>query len=272
MKRTKKGGGAERKRGKRNLKFAHSAKHSHLFSNPDEISRGFLASCETHAIARGVQELSDLLNKFSAEFHGPIPEDSPKKRFVVYDSGVAGLIAVKLQDDKISPVDFAERVFNRVSEMTAASEPVEIRTTSLTKVVPVELFCSASISAIKERAAPIISTSRHLGPESPATTFAVVFRSRNNVSLDRSEAITTIAGLVDPKHKVDLDSPHVTIICEVFKSAAAISVLTSWDRFRKFNLREVIKTATPTTAVAATAVAPQPIEAKPEKPEETLKK
>jgi tRNA(Ser,Leu) C12 N-acetylase TAN1 len=269
MKRTSSDGQRGKKK-KKSFKFTHAAKHSHLFSNPDEVSRGFLASCETHAIARGVQELCDLLNRFAVELYGPPPppptaDSGVKKRFVVYDAGVAGMIAVKVQDPAIDPVSFANRMFARIAAIasTPGDSGLLPKTTSLVKVVPVQAFVSASVSAIREKAAPVVRAV--LGGDetttTPPRTFAVAYKGRNNEALTRDAAIDAMAGLADPRHRVDLDNPQVTLLCEVVKSAAAVSAFATadeWVRWHKWNLREVIKAATPTIATATVAPTDKP--------------
>ena len=46
---------------------------------------------------------------------------------------------------------------------------------------------------------------------------------------------------MNPKNKVDLTNPELTIIVEVIKSVCCVSVVRHYTLFRKYNLQEVIK-------------------------------
>lgn len=57
----------------------------------------------------------------------------------------------------------------------------------------------------------------------------------------------TTAGLVgklNPKNKVDLTSPELTIIVEVIKAVCCISVVKDYTLYRKYNVQEVVKDET----------------------------
>lgn len=45
--------------------------------------------------------------------------------------------------------------------------------------------------------------------------FAVVARVRNCDKMDRMSVIQTLASVVGPGHRVDLDNPEITIIAEI---------------------------------------------------------
>lgn len=76
--------------------------------------------------------------------------------------------------------------------------------------------------------------------------------------------VLTIAGLVgklNPKNKVDLTNPELTIIVEVIKAVCCISVVKDYTLYRKYNVQEVVKEDTPkadaTTAKSESSVAEQ---------------
>ncbi|XP_046693303.1 THUMP domain-containing protein 1 [Silurus meridionalis] len=75
-------------------------------------------------------------------------------------------------------------------------------------------------------------------------SYQICFKSRNNNQSKRDDVIKSIAGLVNrlnPKNKVDLTDPELTIIIEVIKSVCCVSVIRDYKRFRKYNLQEVAK-------------------------------
>lgn len=55
---------------------------------------------------------------------------------------------------------------------------------------------------------------------------------------------TAAAGLVgklNPKNKVDLTNPELTIIVEVIKAVCCVSVARDYTLYRKYNVQEVVK-------------------------------
>lgn len=57
----------------------------------------------------------------------------------------------------------------------------------------------------------------------------------------------TSAGLVgklNPKNKVDLTNPELTVIVEVIKAVCCISVVKDYTLYRKYNVQEVVKEET----------------------------
>lgn len=57
--------------------------------------------------------------------------------------------------------------------------------------------------------------------------------------------ITGLVGKLNPKNKVDLTNPELTIIVEVIKAVCCISVVKDYTLYRKYNVQEVIKEETP---------------------------
>lgn len=52
-------------------------------------------------------------------------------------------------------------------------------------------------------------------------------------------------GKLNPKNKVDLTSPELTIIVEVIKAVCCVSVVKDYTLYRKYNVQEVVKDETP---------------------------
>lgn len=57
-------------------------------------------------------------------------------------------------------------------------------------------------------------------------------------------------GKLNPKNKVDLTNPELTIIVEVIKAVCCISVVKDYTLYRKYNVQEVVKEDTPKLDVA----------------------
>lgn len=78
-------------------------------------------------------------------------------------------------------------------------------------------------------------------------SYQIVFKARNSSHNKRDDIIKAIAGLVgklNPKNKVDLTSPELTIIVEVIKAVCCLSVVRDYTLFRKYNIQEVVKEET----------------------------
>lgn len=58
-------------------------------------------------------------------------------------------------------------------------------------------------------------------------------------------------GKLNPKNKVDLTNPELTIIVEVIKAVCCISVVKDYTLYRKYNVQEVVKEDTPKADAAA---------------------
>ena len=50
---------------------------------------------------------------------------------------------------------------------------------------------------------------------------------------------------MNPKNKVDLTDPELSIIIEVIKTVCCVSVVPDYALFRKYNLQEVVKDDAP---------------------------
>ncbi|MEQ2211874.1 hypothetical protein XENOCAPTIV_019061 [Xenoophorus captivus] len=72
-----------------------------------------------------------------------------------------------------------------------------------------------------------------------SATYQIAFKARNSSHNKREEIIKSIAGLVgklNPKNKVDLTNPELTIIVEVIKAVCCVSVAKDYTLFIKNSL------------------------------------
>jgi len=67
-------------------------------------------------------------------------------------------------------------------------------------------------------------------------TYAVALKRRNADSFPKAAAIKALASLVPSQHTVDLTTPDVTILVEVFKSNVGVSVVPGYAAHHQFNL------------------------------------
>ncbi|XP_077462201.1 THUMP domain-containing protein 1 [Stigmatopora argus] len=76
-------------------------------------------------------------------------------------------------------------------------------------------------------------------------TYQVAFKARNNSYNKRDDMIKAVAGLVgkmNPRNRVNLTHPDLTIILEVIRTVCCVSVVREYKRYKKYNLQEVVKT------------------------------
>ncbi|XP_030002888.1 THUMP domain-containing protein 1 [Sphaeramia orbicularis] len=75
-------------------------------------------------------------------------------------------------------------------------------------------------------------------------TYQIAFKARNSSHIKRDDIIKAVASLVgklNPKNKVDLTNPELTIIVEVIKAVCCLSVVKDYTLYRKYNVQEVVK-------------------------------
>ena len=251
----KRGSSGKKHGRKAGFKFSHAIKHSKLFNNPDGTSRGFLATFETKLITVGITEALAVLNYYADRLYGASEEteDGEKKRFCVYDAGVAGLAAIRAVDDVVQPVALAKYIAECLSTGPIDDGAIMVaRAKSLQRLQPVELFCAASAETLRLAVQPLLSKTFPPAPGAAAEegaaaatttnakgmTFAVAINTRGSSRLTREEAIETVTGLVaTPPNSVDLKAPQMTVSLDVFKSACGVACISEYGKFRKFNLR-----------------------------------
>jgi len=157
-------------------------------------------------------------------------------------------VAVKIPDVqcmiflKFSPGLDPCKITETLFEMILKREISAIRFCQ--RMIPVQVLCKASMEEIKNHAERIIQPVFG-GDPAVSHRYAVVFESRLNNSLDRMTVINMLVELVGSRHKVDLTNPEKAIVVQVFKSYVAMSVVSEYAKYRKYNLQEVLKKALP---------------------------
>ncbi|KAJ1962469.1 hypothetical protein IWQ62_003519 [Dispira parvispora] len=103
------------------------------------------------------------------------------------------------------------------------------------RLLPVTRTCYANPHDIAALAKTLLAPIFHQ-EASPASTFAIIPKIRNNQRVERMSLIHTIAEVVGPNHTVDLENPRYFILVDVLKSICFMSVVEDYYRYRKFNL------------------------------------
>ncbi|KAJ3260457.1 hypothetical protein HK103_000599 [Boothiomyces macroporosus] len=155
------------------------------------------------------------------------PQRSDTSRSFTLPTGTKGF----LTNDTIEPVSFALKILNELIE----SKIKNTRYTS--RIIPISDTCFALMKDIKEMASKRI---HEFFDGLEPSTFVIVPKIRNNTSLKnaRDELIQMVAEIVPTKHKVDINGAKYSIMLEIMNNVCGISIVTDYNRLKKFNLEQ----------------------------------
>lgn len=153
-----------------------------------------------------------------------------QRRFQAVETGANGCVFIKTTIE--DPVQLANSIFEDVEKTK------QQKGRFLLRLVPIEVTCKAYIEDIRKTADQLFDKHFRCDP----TTFSVIFNKRNNNSVLRDEVIESLARIVTDKnvqHKADLKHPKLAIIVEIVKGICCMSVLTDYEKFKKYNIYEL---------------------------------
>ncbi|XP_015249495.1 PREDICTED: THUMP domain-containing protein 1 [Cyprinodon variegatus] len=160
-----------------------------------------------------------------------------ERRFQALESGANNVIFIKtlnLEPDKL--------VHHILSDLHTTKKK---KSRVILRMLPVTGTCKA----FQEDMLKYLTTFLEPWFKTPnSATYQIAFKARNSSHNKREEIIKSIAGLVgklNPKNKVDLTNPELTIIVEVIKAVCCVSVARDYTLFRKYNVQEVVKEDAP---------------------------
>lgn len=159
-------------------------------------------------------------------------EESKKGSFQVYDSGCRGLVFVGIRHE-IDPVPFVRRAMQLMSADEGQPKLKWPRETVIERIVPVQRTCAATIPKLLETIKPMVE--EHLSEQKEPITWGIITHHRNNKEINRKTVIDTVAALVPAKHPVNLSNPNITIIVEIIKSTACITLTPDFHALTKYN-------------------------------------
>ncbi|XP_061685596.1 THUMP domain-containing protein 1 isoform X2 [Syngnathoides biaculeatus] len=252
-----------RKRGKKHFGgFQHHAKRWRGSRELDVGMEGILITCNMNQ-KKCTAEAFDLLNEYADLLYGPeFQHDAggyndeyveealqhemaqlrayggrPEPRFQALESGANNVIFIRtrnLESDRL--------VHYILSDLHATKKK---KTRIILRMLPVMGTCRAFPEDIMRYLATFLEP---WFKRPNRATYQIAFKSRNNSHNKRDDVIKAIAGLVgklNPKNKVNLTHPDLTIMLEVIKGVCCVSVVREYMRFRKYNLQEVVKDEEP---------------------------
>ncbi|KAL2086408.1 hypothetical protein ACEWY4_017467 [Coilia grayii] len=156
-----------------------------------------------------------------------------RRRFQAVDSGANNVVFIRTQN--LEPDQLVHHILQDLHATKKKKSRVILR------MLPVSGTCKA----FPEDMERYLSTYLEPWFKEPAqATYQIAFKARNSSHNKRDDVIKALAALVgklNPKNKVDLTNPELTIIVEVIKSVCCVSVVRDYTLFRKFNLQEVVK-------------------------------
>ncbi|XP_042341412.1 THUMP domain-containing protein 1 [Plectropomus leopardus] len=259
-----------RKRSKKRYAAGH---HNKRWKGSRELEvgmQGILITCNMNE-RKCTLEALNLLNEYADELYGPeklqennessseeedVDEALKKEvaqlkasgakqegRFQALDSGANNVIFIKthnLESDKL--------VHHILSDLYTTKKK---KSRVILRMLPVTGTCKA----FQDDMVKYLTTFLEPWFKTPnCGTYQIAFKARNSSHNKRDDIIKSIAGLVgklNPKNKVDLTNPELTIIVEVIKAVCCISVVKDYTLYRKYNVQEVVKEDTPKPDVTA---------------------
>ncbi|XP_029284503.1 THUMP domain-containing protein 1 [Cottoperca gobio] len=258
-----------RKRGKKRYASGH---HNKRWKGSRELEvgmQGILITCNMNE-RKCTAEAFNLLNEYADLLYGPekLQDDNgsssegeeadeedvdvalkkevaqlkasgakQERRFQALDSGANNVIFIKTQN-----LESDKLVHHILSDLHTTKKK---KSRVILRMLPVSGTCKA----FQDDMVKYLTTFLEPWFKTPnCGTYQIAFKARNSSHNKRDEIIKSIAGLVgklNPKNKVDLTNPELTIIVEVIKAVCCISVVKDYTLYRKYNVQEVVKEDTP---------------------------
>ncbi|KAF2813961.1 uncharacterized protein BDZ99DRAFT_380305 [Mytilinidion resinicola] len=133
----------------------------------------------------------------------------------------------------IEPVSFVHAICE-----DAANRAGQKQTRFIRRLTPMTAIGKATEKGIDEIAAEVLKPHFHT-PGARSKKFAIRPTLRNNKT-DRLALIKRVAEAVGPGHPVDLSSPDVTILVEVYQNVCGMSVVGSdYEQLKRYNIAEI---------------------------------
>lgn len=169
--------------------------------------------------------------------------DPEQKLFTRVDGGVNG--SVFLCIDR-SDIDTEKVVECALQDARASGSP---NSRHCIRIMPIHTTCYAKPDDAAKAAVEVVK--QHFpsidGQDSPVT-YAISFKARLNTNAHRDEFITEMAKAIDeydPRYKVNLTAPDVTLIVEILKTSCCIGTFRHFYQLAKMNLREAASPSKP---------------------------
>lgn len=161
-------------------------------------------------------------------------EDSKMEKFQYVDVGIRGVILIRFSNVDCDPDEVVTLIFQKMSELKKSLFKICMRL-----LYPVSIISKATIESIQEICKDHVSKSALSSIEN-AKTFRIVFKKSLNGNIRRLDVIKAIASFADPKHKVEMKSPDVTIIVYILKNLCTVAVSSNHHRFCDYSVEKFL--------------------------------
>ncbi|ESP03139.1 hypothetical protein LOTGIDRAFT_137912, partial [Lottia gigantea] len=212
--------------------------------------RGYIVTCDREKEA--TREAYNLLNDFADQLYGAEKEDLEaamkkevdamketkpvQRRFQRLDSRTKNCLFIKT--DLENPAEVTNKIFENLLETKTQ------RTRFAMKLMPVDVTCKAVNEEILKTGKDLFE--KHFStPFGEGRSYSIVFKARNNNSIKRDDLIPPLShyvGELNPAHTVEHNNPDFVISVQILCTVCCISILKNFNKFRKYNLHEVVKT------------------------------
>eukprot|EP01124_Arcella_intermedia_P030990 TRINITY_DN6892_c0_g2_i1.p2 TRINITY_DN6892_c0_g2~~TRINITY_DN6892_c0_g2_i1.p2 ORF type:complete len:116 (-),score=28.02 TRINITY_DN6892_c0_g2_i1:20-367(-) len=99
-------------------------------------------------------------------------------------------------------------------------------------MIPVQTVCAANPDVLYSKLKELIYTSF-----SPGKTFCIRYKKRNNTALaEKDQVVKDVGGMIPSSHKANLKNPDLTILIEVIKTVACVSIIPDLAKWKHFNI------------------------------------
>ncbi|KAF2076511.1 hypothetical protein CYY_002189 [Polysphondylium violaceum] len=177
---------------------------------------------------------SDSSYDFNAEFLKELQQvrDENKRENRLYKThslkcNGLGFISFR-SDTDIDPIDIVNRICLDVEKDKL------VKTKEITRVIPILKTCHVSQITPEIK---LLIDKYFKNNNNQIIKYKIEFKSRNNSKIHKMDYIQEIAKTMDPsKHKVDLVNPDLTIIVEIINFFCALSIVSNFEKCKKFNL------------------------------------
>ncbi|XP_056136693.1 THUMP domain-containing protein 1 [Lampris incognitus] len=254
-----------RKRSKKRYGAGNYSKRSRGSGELDVGMQGILITCNMNE-RKCVAEAFNLLSEYADSLYGPEKFDDHDTSSSEEEKGDEDDVEAALKKEVAQLKAYKEKRERRFEALdSGANNVVFIKTLNLepeklvhhilsdlhttkkkkSRVILRMLPVSGTCKAFQEDMEKYLTTFLEPWFKTPNhATYQVAFKARNSSHNKREEIIKSIAGLVgklNPKNKVDLTNPELTVIVEVIKVVCCISVVPDYTLYRKYNVQEVVK-------------------------------
>ncbi|KAJ3369126.1 hypothetical protein GGF31_005585 [Allomyces arbusculus] len=140
----------------------------------------------------------------------------------------------------VNPVRVVENMFEEL--VGSEGERKAPRTRFAHRIIPFQATCKADEDEIAKTVADLVEKNPPSESKEGKASFALNVKIRNNPRVDRDRLIAKLAKpLVDAGHAVNLTQPEMSVVIEVIRGVAGVSVVHGgrYVRLRRFNLHEV---------------------------------